>query len=177
VDFEPDPFLVRGFDYYTKTAFEIQSPDLGAQNALGGGGRYNKLVEEIGGPPTPGIGFGLGVERALIALQALAVEMPPPPSPTAFIIIQGQTARPVGIKLLSDLRAAGIAAETDYGSRSMKAQMRAADKAHARYALILGDDEMAQNVIQLKNLYDSWQHTIPLAEAVDWLSSDGPPAR
>ncbi len=76
VPFQHDPFLVRGFDYYTKTAFEIQSPDLGAQNALGGGGRYNKLVEEIGGPPTPGIGFGLGVERALIALQALGVEMP-----------------------------------------------------------------------------------------------------
>ncbi len=177
VDFQPDPFLVRGFDYYTKTAFEIQSPDLGAQNALGGGGRYNKLVEEIGGPPTPGIGFGLGVERALIALQALAVEMPAPPSPTAYIILQGQTARPVGIKLLSELRAAGIAADTDYGARSMKAQMRAADKARARYALILGDDEVAQNVIQLKNLFDGWQHTIPLTEAVEWLSSDGRPAR
>lgn len=177
IDFESDPFLVRGFDYYTKTAFEIQSPDLGAQNALGGGGRYNKLVEAIGGPPTPGIGFGLGIERALIALQALAVEMPLPPSPTAYLIIQGLAARPVGIKLLSDLRAAGIAAETDYGFRSMKAQMRAADKAHARYALILGDDEVAQNVIQLKNLYDSWQHTIPLTEAVEWLSSNGPPAR
>ena len=177
VDFVPDPFLVRGFDYYTKTAFEIQSPDLGAQNALGGGGRYNQLVEEIGGPPTPGIGFGLGIERALIALQALAVEMPPAPFPAAYIIIQGQTARPVGIKLLSDLRAAGISATTDYGSRSMKAQMRAADKAHARYALILGDDEVAQNVIQLKSLFDSWQHTIPLTEAVEWLSSDGLPAR
>jgi len=173
VEFQPDPFLVRGFDYYTKTAFEIQSPDLGAQNALGGGGRYNKLVEEIGGPPTPGIGFGLGVERALIALQALAVEMPAPPSPTAYIILQGQTARPVGIKLLSALRAAGIAAETEYGARSMKAQMRAADKARARYALILGDEEVAQNVIQLKNLFDGWQHTIPLTEAVEWLSSDG----
>ena len=177
VEFQPDPFLVRGFDYYTKTAFEIQSPDLGAQNALGGGGRYNKLVEEIGGPPTPGIGFGLGVERALIALQSLAVEMPPPPFPTAFIILQGQPARPVGIKLLSQLRAAGIAADTDYGARSMKAQMRAADKAHARYALILGDDEVAQSVIQLKNLFDGWQHTIPLTEAVEWLSSDGPPSR
>ena len=177
VPFQSDPFLVRGFDYYTKTAFEIQSPDLGAQNALGGGGRYNKLVEEIGGPPTPGIGFGLGVERALIALQALSVEMPPPPAPTAYLILQGQAARPVGIKLLADLRAAGIAAETEYGARSMKAQMRAADKARARYALILGDDEVAQNVIQMKNLFDGWQHTIPLTEAVEWLSSDGLPAR
>ena len=177
VEYESDPFLVRGFDYYTKTAFEIQSPDLGAQNALGGGGRYNKLVEEIGGPPTPGIGFGLGVERALIALQALAVEMPLPPAPTAYLVLQGDAARPVGIKLLSALRAAGIAAETEYGARSMKAQMRAADKAHARYALILGDEEMAHSIIQLKSLSDGWQHTIPLSEAVEWLSSDGPPAR
>lgn len=177
VAYQPDPFLVRGFDYYTKTAFEIQSPDLGAQDALGGGGRYNKLVEEIGGPPTPGIGFGLGVERALIALQALAVEMPPPPFPTAYIITMGAAARPMGVKLLADLRAAGISSETEYGARSLKAQMKAADRAHARYALILGDDEVAQNVIQLKNLHVGWQHTVPLEEAVEWLSGDGPPPR
>ena len=173
VAYENDPFLVRGFDYYTKTAFEIQSPDLGAQNALGGGGRYNKLVEEIGGPPTPGIGFGLGVERALIALQALAVEMPPPPAPKAYLIIQGTAARPQAIKLLADLRAAGIAADMDYGSRSMKAQMRAADRAQARFALILGDDEIARGEVQLKSLFDGWQHHVPLSEAVEWLEGGG----
>jgi len=172
IPYDLDPYLVRGFDYYTKTAFEIQSPDLGAQNALGGGGRYNKLVEEIGGPPTPGIGFGLGVERALIALQALNVEMPPAHAPTAYIVTQGDAARPVGVKLLADLRAAGIASEIDYGPRSMKVQMKAADRAHARYALILGDDEIAQGIIQLKNLHDGWQHTVPLAEAVEWLTDD-----
>ncbi len=173
VSYEPDPFLVRGFDYYTKTAFEIQSPDLGAQNALGGGGRYNKLVEQIGGPPTPGIGFGLGVERVLIALQSLAVEMPTAPVPTAFIVIQGNAARPVGMKLLADLRAAGISAQTEYGGRSMKAQMKAADRAQARYALILGDDEIAAGTLQLKSLYDGWQHHIPLSEAVEWLEGGG----
>ncbi len=172
VAYENDPFLVRGFDYYTKTAFEIQSPDLGAQNALGGGGRYNQLVETIGGPPTPGIGFGLGVERALIALQALGVEMPPPPAPTAYVITLGDAAKPVGVKLLADLRRNGIAAETEYGARSMKAQMRAADKAKASYAVILGDDEVAQGVVQLKNLNDSWQHKVPLAEVADWLAGD-----
>ena len=177
VPYENDPFLVRGFDYYTKTAFEIQSPDLGAQNALGGGGRYNQLVEQIGGPPTPGIGFGLGVERALIALQSLGVELPTPHAPTAYVVIQGEAARPVGIKLLADLRAAHIAAETEYGGRSLKAQMKAADRARARYAIIIGDDEIAQGVIQLKNLHDGWQHTVPLAEAVEWLGSDGPPQR
>jgi len=172
VAYENDPFLVRGFDYYTKTAFEIQSPDLGAQNALGGGGRYNSLVERIGGPPTPGIGFGLGVERTLIALQALAVEMPPAPSPSAYIITVGETARPAGVKLLAGLRAAGIAADTEYGARSMKAQMRAADRARARYAVILGDDEIAQGVVQLKSLADGWQHRVPLAEVVEWLEGD-----
>ena len=130
-------------------------------------------MEEIGGPPTPGIGFGLGVERALIALQSLAVEMPPPAVPTAFIVIQGEAARPVGIKLLADLRAAGISAQTEYGGRSMKAQMKAADRAHAHYALILGDDEIAANTLQLKSLYDGWQHHIPLSEAVEWLEGGG----
>ena len=172
VDYENDPFLVRGFDYYTKTAFEIQSPDLGAQNALGGGGRYNQLVETIGGPPTPGIGFGLGIERALIALQALNAEMPPPPAPTAYIVTLGDGAKPTGIKLLAALRGRGISAETEYGGRSMKAQMRAADKAKARYAVILGDDEIALGMVQLKNLHDGWQHKVPLAEVADWLSGN-----
>ena len=172
VSYQNDPFLVRGFDYYTKTAFEIQSPDLGAQNALGGGGRYNQLVETIGGPPTPGIGFGLGVERALIALQALGVEMPPLPAPTAHVITLGDAAKPVGVKLLADLRGHGISAEIEYGARSMKAQMRAADKAKARYAIILGDDEIAVGMVQLKNLHDGWQHKVPVAEVADWLSGE-----
>ncbi len=172
VPYENDPFLVRGFDYYTKTAFEIQSPDLGAQNALGGGGRYNQLVETIGGPPTPGIGFGLGVERALIALQALGVEMPALPPPTAYIVTLGDSAKPVGIKLLAELRRSGISAETEYGGRSMKAQMRAADKAKARYAVILGDDEVAAGMVQLKSLHDGWQHKVPISEVADWLSGE-----
>ncbi len=174
VAYQLDPYLVRGFDYYTKTAFEIQSPDLGAQNALGGGGRYNKLVEEIGGSPTPGIGFGLGVERILIALQTLGAEMPVVPGPMAFIVVQGDAARPVGVSLLARLRAAGITASMEYGTHSPKAQMRAANRARARYALILGDDELAQGVIQFKNLADSWQYTVPLAEAVEWFEGNPP---
>lgn len=169
-----DPHLVRGFDYYTKTAFEIQSPDLDAQNALGGGGRYNKLVEEIGGPPTPGIGFGLGVERALIALQRLGAETPAVPGPMAFIVTLGEEARPVGVALLSRLRSAGITAAIEYGAHSMKAQLRAANKSRCRYALIIGEDEVAQNVVQFKNLADSWQLTVPLSEAVEWLEGNPP---
>lgn len=174
VPYQLDPYLVRGFDYYTKTAFEIQSPDLGAQNALGGGGRYNKLVEEIGGPATPGIGFGLGVERALIALQALGVEMPLAPGPMAFLVTQGDGARPVAVALLSHLRFAGIAASMEYGARSLNSQMRSANRHRARYALIIGDEEVASGVVQVKNLADSWQHTVPLSEAVEWFEGNPP---
>ena len=169
VAYQIDPALVRGFDYYTRTAFEIQSPDLGAQNALGGGGRYNRLVEDLGGPPTPGIGFGLGVERVLIALQALNVEMPLASGPMAWVVTMGDAARPVGVRLLAELRAASISADTEYAARSLKAQMKAADRARARYAVLVGDDEIAQGVAQLKNLEAGWQHTVPLGEVVAWL--------
>lgn len=174
VAYQLDPHLVRGFDYYTKTAFEIQSPDLGAQNALGGGGRYNKLVQEIGGPASPGIGFGLGVERALIALQSLGVEMPLAPGPMAFLVTQGDAARPVAVALLSRLRAAGITASMEYGARSLNSQMRSANKHRARYALILGDEEVIAGVVQVKNLADSWQHSVPLSEAVGWFEGNPP---
>ncbi len=169
--FEIDPYLVRGFDYYTKTAFEIQSPDLGAQNALGGGGRYNKLVEDLGGPPTPGIGFGLGLERALVALQALNIEMPSASAPLAYVVVQGENARPVSIQLLARLRAAKIAADMDYGTRSLKAQMRAAARSRARYALVLGDDEVAQGSVQFKDLNDGTQQTLMLDDAVSYLET------
>lgn len=176
VPYELDPYLVRGFDYYTKTAFEIQSPAIQtAQNALGGGGRYDRLVAEIGGPDTPGIGFGLGLERVLLVLQEVGAEMPLPGGPTAFIATLGARARPVGVRILSELRASGISADIAYGSQSMKAQMRGADRARARYAVILGDDEVDQNVVQLKSLADGWQHAVPVAEIAEWLSGGRKP--
>jgi histidyl-tRNA synthetase len=176
VPYEIDPYLVRGFDYYTKTAFEIQSPSVQtAQNALGGGGRYNQLVEQIGGPPTPGIGFGLGIERALLILQKINAEMTLPTGPTVFLVTLGERARRLGIKTLAELRAVGISSEAAYGSSSMKAQMRAADRAGARYALIIGDDEADHGVVQLKSLHDGWQHAVPVAEIADWLSGGRTP--
>ncbi len=177
VPFELDPYLVRGFDYYTKTAFEIQSTRIQtAQNALGGGGRYNRLVSEIGGPDTPGIGFGLGIERALLVLQEIGAEMPSAPGPAAFIVTLGAAARPLGVKILSDLRAAGISADAAYGGGSMKSQMRAADRLRARYAVLLGDDEVAQGVVQLKSLTVGWQHAVPRSEIADWLSGGREPS-
>ena len=166
IDYEIDPYLVRGFDYYTRTAFEIQSPDVGAQSAVGGGGRYNSLVEDLGGKPTPGIGFGIGIDRTMIALQSIGVELPVPPGPDAFIVTLGDTARKAGIKLLTELRSRGYSGDIDYTARSMKSQMRAANRSRARYAVILGDDEIAQGVAQLKSLADSSQQIVPLADVI-----------
>jgi len=168
IAYEIDPYLVRGFDYYTRTAFEIQSPDVGAQSAVGGGGRYNQLVEDLGGKPTPGIGFGIGIDRTMIALQSIGVELPIPPGPDAFIVTLGDAARKVGIKLLADLRSQGYSGDIDYTARSMKSQMRAAGKAGARYAVILGDNEIAQGVAQVKSLTEqgSSQQIVPLADLI-----------
>ena len=171
VTYTLDPTLVRGFDYYTKTAFEIQSPDLGAQNALGGGGRYNKLVEELGGPPTPGIGFGLGIERALIALQSIGADIPLPPGPTAQIVVLGDRAKPVAVKLLSQLRAAGIASNLEYGTKNIKNQMRAAERAGAKYAVIIGDNEVDAGEAQVKNLAEYKQEAVSINAVQEWITT------
>ena len=173
VKFELDTSLVRGFDYYTKTAFEILSPELGAQNVIGGGGRYDGLVEECGGPPTPGIGFGIGTERCLIVLDQLgkALNMGDE-QPTAFIAVLGETAKPVAVRLIHELRRAGIAAEMDYADRSMKAQFRLADKVGAEFTLILGDDEVERGEVALKDMRSGGeQNTIPMGEVVSRLQT------
>jgi histidyl-tRNA synthetase len=174
VRFTLDTNLVRGFDYYTKTAFEIVSPQLGAQNVIGGGGRYDGLVEECGGPPTPGIGFGIGTERCLLVLDQLGVQLPlEDERPIAFVAALGEGARPVAVRLLHDLRRAGIAADMDYAGRSLKAQMRQADRLGARCALILGEDEIAQGVVSLKPMRDGGeQQAVPLSDIVERLRDD-----
>lgn len=166
--------LVRGFDYYTKTAFEIVSPELGAQNVIGGGGRYDGLVEELGGPATPGIGFGIGTERCLLVLDHLGVHLPIEDArPLAFVATLGENAKPIGIKLLNCLRRAGIAAEADYTSRSLKAQMRQADRLGARFVCVLGDDEVAQSVVAVKPMGGGEQRLVPLNDIVNVLRDEG----
>jgi len=157
--------LVRGFDYYSNTAFEIVSPELGAQNVIGGGGRYDGLVEELGGPPTPGIGFGIGTERCLLVLDQLGRQLPlEDERPLAFVAVLGENARPVAVKLLNGLRRDGIAAEMDYGGRSLKSQMRQADKLGVRFVCLLGDDEVANGVVSLKPMGGGEQRSVPLGE-------------
>lgn len=169
VNYVVDHRLVRGFDYYTKTAFEIVSPNLGAQNALGGGGRYDRLVEECGGPPTPGIGFGMGMERCLIVLETLGLELPlPEESPLAFLITLGDEAkvRPAAVRLLAQLREAGLAADMDYKSRKFGQQAKRADELGAKYTLILGDGELERGVIGLRNQATKEQREVPLPDVI-----------
>lgn len=174
VPFVIDHRLVRGFDYYTKTAFEIVGKNLGAQTALGGGGRYDGLVEECGGPSLPGIGFGLGMERCLITLDALGIALPMPDArPLAFLVTLGdeKVVRPAAVRLLSQLRQAGIAADMDYRSRKFGPQIKRADELGARYALILGDSEVEKGVVQLRDQSTKEQREVPLADIEKELSS------
>lgn len=162
-----DPRLVRGFDYYTKTAFEVVSGELGAQNSVGGGGRYDRLVEEMGGDPTPAVGFGSGIERALLTMEAQGIEIPVTARPDVFVATLGEKPREAGVKLLSDLRRAGIAAETDYAGKSLKAQMKAADREHARFVAIIGDDELTRGQIKIRNMETKEETDVPLDQAVE----------
>lgn len=161
-----DKHLVRGFDYYTKTAFEIVSDALGAQNALGGGGRYDGLVEEIGGPPTPGIGFALGIERTIIVLKELGLAESRREPIEAFVAVLGEEAIIPALNLLQALREAGISAETDYQRRSLKAQMKVADRLGCRVVLMLGEEELKQGVVTLRDMVTKEQRTAPIEACV-----------
>jgi histidyl-tRNA synthetase len=167
-----DPNLVRGFDYYTKTAFEVISPQLGAMNVIGGGGRYDGLVEELGGPATPGIGFGIGTERCLLALEQLGKTLPlDDERPVAMIAPLGEAARPIAVRLLHQLRTGGVAADMDYAGRSLKAQMRAADRLHAECVVMLGDNEIAAGVATVKEMATGDQQAVPFSDLVAHLSA------
>lgn len=166
IDFTVDNRLVRGLDYYTKTAFEIQYTELGAQSALAGGGRYDGLVKEIGGNPTPGIGFAAGIERILIALEKQNLIPSAKKNLDAFIVTAGRESEIHGFKLLNNLRQKNFTAIMDFAGRSMKAQMKQAAKFGAKFALIIGEDEVKDKTVTVKNLETSEQETISVDEVV-----------
>ncbi|MBR6728780.1 MAG: histidine--tRNA ligase, partial [Clostridia bacterium] len=147
-----DGTIVRGLDYYTKTVFEIVSKNIGAQGTVCGGGRYNGLVSELGGPEMPAVGFGLGMERLLLLLDNLGIDPAPPEPPDLFIVNIGEKADIFAQKLALDLRRQGIATERDYMSRSVKAQMKYANKIGAKYTIVLGDDEIDTARANIKNM-------------------------
>jgi histidyl-tRNA synthetase len=159
-----DPRLVRGLDYSTRTVFEVQPRKEGGQSAIGGGGRYDGLIELLGGRPTPGIGFGTGIERIIINLKRQEVPLPDGEALRVFVVYQTPAARAVAFKLASDLRRAGVPAVTAAGERSLKSQMRHADALGAQYAAIIGERELGDGTVTLKDLQDGPQETISLAD-------------
>jgi histidyl-tRNA synthetase len=170
IPFEEDPALVRGFDYYTMTVFEFTSEHLGAQSAVGGGGRYDGLVEGLGGPPTPGIGFGAGIERIVLALGAAAE--PRAAGPDVYLAVPDAALRAELLPLLEALRAAGLRAESNLGGRSMKSMMRHAASLGARRAVIVGPREHEEGVATVRDMESGEQGTVPMGELVARLAGE-----
>jgi histidyl-tRNA synthetase len=171
VDFCVDGSLVRGFDYYTDVLWEATAGGLGAQNAIGGGGRYDNLVEQLGGKPTPGVGFGIGLERLLLALNSQGVQIPPDDKPLVWLISHGDAARGANLVLMQQLRAAGIAADTDLTGRNVKSQFKLADRERATWCIVVGDAELTSETVMLKNMATQEQASVPRAEVVSRLQA------
>jgi len=162
--FELNHCLVRGLDYYTRTVFEIQPEGEGAQSTLGGGGRYDDLIEELGGRPTPAIGFAAGIERMILNLKKQEVPIPTLPRPQVFMACIGDEARDEAIKLAAALRKKGIGVIEAVGDRSLKAQLRQANNLDAKYAVIIGEQEVKDGTVILRDMTTSEQKTVPLKE-------------
>ena len=163
-----NPRLVRGLDYYSLTVFEWTSTLLGAQATVCGGGRYDRLIETLGGKPAPGIGFGMGLERLMLILEAAGVKVPPA-APQAYAIVPDAAALPAAMGTLDALRAQGVAVVMHAGGGSMKSQFKRADASGAAFALIFGAAEMAAGQVAVKPLRgDTPQFTRPLADAASW---------
>jgi histidyl-tRNA synthetase len=162
IDFRFNPRLVRGLDYYTRTVFEVQTREAGSQTALGGGGRYDNLIEDLGGKPTPAVGFGTGIERIIQNLVSQKVEIPAPSRPMAFIAFAGDNVMNRAFSLVSELRRAGIAAVTSLSPRSLKAQFKLADGSGALYTVIIGEEELAKGEVSLRDMKTSQQTAVSI---------------
>jgi histidyl-tRNA synthetase len=166
VKFTENPRMVRGLDYYTKTTFEFVHDGLGAQSGIGGGGRYDGLMAELGGAELSGVGFGLGVDRALLACQAEGLTPGKQARVDVFCVPMGAVAKSRLVSIAGELRAVGVRVDLVYGSKGLKNSMKAADKSGARFALVLGERDLAEGVIGLKELASGEQKQVPLADVV-----------
>lgn len=171
VSYNLNPRLVRGLDYYTKTAFEVQYTPLGAQSAVAGGGRYDGLVEQLGGPHTPAIGFAMGMERLLLALEKQNLLPQETVEDSVFIVALGFAAQAAAFPLVQAFRSAYVLAEMDGSGKSFKAQMKYADKIAAKYVIILGDDELAKNEVIVKTMETGDQEEVALDTVVEHISA------
>ncbi len=170
IEYIVDPRIVRGLDYYTKTAFEFVTDSNGTQGTVCGGGRYDHLIEEIGGPPIPGVGFGLGIERLLMLMEENGVEIPQPEPLKAFIAVMGDDAKAFGLKLLRDLRNKGVKAEMDTLARNIKGQFKYADRLGAQYTVVIGDNELSEGVVSVKEMATSTQREVKLEDLTEELA-------
>ncbi len=167
IEYKVNPKIVRGLDYYTKTAFEFVTNSLGAQGTVCGGGRYDNLVEEVGGPPIPGVGFGLGKERLLMLMEANGVEIPEPSCCDIFIAVIGDKARLYGQKIQRELRQKGVKVQMDNLQRNIKGQFKYADRLKAKYTVVIGDNELEEGIVTLKDMAKSQQRTVKLENLYD----------
>lgn len=169
IEYVSDPKIVRGLDYYSRTVFEYQFTGIGAQNALGGGGRYDGLIESVGGPSLPGIGFAMGINRLILAMEQTGASYPEQPKPTLYIAALGAPAMRRAAVLAQQLREQGVRAESDIVGRSLKAQMKYAGKSGFRYTLMIGDSELETGRAFLRNMEQSEQTEIEIDRVADYL--------
>ena len=167
IDYHEDPYVVRGLDYYSRTAFEFTAGGLGAQNAIGGGGRYDYLAEEIGGARTPGIGFALGMDRIIIALDAQNVTVPTASPVDVYLTVLGDAAMPVAMKLAQQLRENGVKTDLEYKGRGLRAQMRTANKLNARYVVMIGEDEISNEAATVRDMGSGDQQSIAFSQLAE----------
>lgn len=161
--------LVRGLDYYSRTVFEVQPDDDRAQATIGGGGRYDYLIEDLGGKPTPGVGFATGIERIVLNMKKQGVKVPPLPSQKVLVAYLGDEAKMRAIRLISDLRKSGISATNAASGKSLKAQLKQANTLGVSYTVIMGDEEVRNNTAVLRNMQNASQETIPFNKLPDLL--------
>jgi len=164
-----NPNLVRGLDYYTRTVFEVQPLIEGSQSTIGGGGRYDHLIEEIGGKPTPAIGFSTGIERIILNLKRQKVDIPSLPKPLVYVAEMGAEAKNIAVKLSQTLRDKGIGVVETISSRSLRAQLRQANSVGARFAVIIGEDEVKNSTVTLRDMTSAAQETVALSDIVEVL--------
>ncbi len=167
--YQVDFRIVRGLDYYTKTVFEIKADGLGAQDTICGGGRYDGLIEELGGRPTPGIGFGSGIERIALAMRQIGLPVAEEATPDVMVAYLGESAKMAAIRLVEELHDAEVSAWLAFGDRSLKSQLKSANRAHVSYAIILGEEELKIGQAAVREMAGSQQFNIPLGEVVGWV--------
>lgn len=171
IDYVVDPGIVRGLDYYTRTVFEFVSEDIGAQGTVGGGGRYDRLLEDIGGKPCPAVGFGTGIERIILTMEAQGLPFGEQPRPSVYIAPIGESERVEAAKIAYALRESGIACDTDIVGRGFKAQMKYADKSGARYLVVVGGDEVASGIFKIKDMDNGTEESVARDDLAAWISA------